>query len=188
MPQQSASDLKRFKECSLPSPGTKRRVGESRTGNQVHKHIRNGNTTRAASCMEAAEVAKLTTTTREKFSELHPEAEPTSDIALLKTRPIQISRKTLNKIVKRLATGSATGVSACTCAHKEACTLRPRRMRGNPVAHKCRPCGSFPDWASIIFLFSCRLIQPLKNNGCIRPIAIGGVGMSHVYVCHGRLW
>ena len=77
--------------------------------------------TRAA--LEAAEVAELTPAVIQKLTQLDPEADP-PDIDIPKTIPVQVNRKSVTKIVKRLAKGPAAGPSGWTSDHTRAVFFR----------------------------------------------------------------
>lgn len=178
-------NLKRLKEGSLPDPeplsATNRRATEHRIAKQVHKHMKNGNITRAARAMEEAEIAELTTETREKLRELHPDAEPPPDTNIPNTIPVQVSKVKLTKIVKRLTKGSAPGPSAWTFEHIQA--IHFGSHEGADAIFQLVNAGltgSLPDWEDIR---ACRLIPLLKKNGGIRPIAIGEVWARLMSMC-----
>jgi len=159
----------------------KLRAAEQRIAKQVHRQLENGNITRAARALEAAEVADPTPAVMEKLAQLHPEAEPPPDFDHPKTIPVQIDRKLVKKVLKRAPKGSAPGPSGWTMEHIYAVAFGSEAgMEAVVQFINSGLAGDLPEWEE---LRASRLVPLLKKGGGIRPIAIGEVWARLMSMC-----
>jgi hypothetical protein len=146
----------------------------------IHTHLSNGNTTRAANCINANPLAQVTPALTAQLQALRP-AEPPLQVRTLDTPPLAITAGHLAKVLVKLAKGKAGGPSGWTYEHVNAAAFAdPSCMDAllrfiNPLVK-----GTLPH---LVQLLDCHLVATHKPGSGIQPIAIGKVWVQIPGLC-----
>ena len=151
-----------------------------RKGLTMHRHLADGNVSKAAHCLNQHEAVTCTPTMRDTLLGLHP-AEPPPELQQTEVTPLTVSADTLTSVLKALKKGKAGGPSGWTYAHVRAACTRTKSARSALLRLvNVMLAGTLPH---VQLLSDSRLIAVGKPDGGVRPIAIAEVFVRIACLC-----
>ena len=156
-----------------PAPIPNNRVApDHKTAKQLHRHLANGNVSRAAKTLTSSVFAEPTDETLAMLRDLHPtSAPPQIPPPAADTECAQVSEELMERVLARLPKGRAAGPSGWTYEHIQAATnASPRAREAARTFVNTMLAGDVPHLPDLL---DSRLVAFAKPAGGVRPIAIG---------------
>jgi hypothetical protein len=148
---------------------------------RAHRQLTLGNVSRAAKCIEAAQLAELTEPNLAALRALHPAAPP-PPVPTTTALPATVTQDMLVDVLGQLPKGSAPGPSGWTYEHMKAATSGANSALGALLALvNAIVSGKLPHLPALL---DCTLHAFEKpGSGGIRPIAVGEVFVRLAGLC-----